>query len=87
MKYMQLQLITSLIPTLIFLLTVLIGILFTRNKISLDYFLLFFIAIAYSLLLNLPGLLLEKKGIYSIYSSNFNWASGHADLLNRCPFC
>lgn len=42
---------------------------------------------------NLPQLLLGKKGIYSIYSSNFNWASGHADLLypnstcgNNCHF-
>jgi hypothetical protein len=43
--------------------------------------------------INLPSLLNGKKGIYSIYSSNFNWASGHADLLysnatcgNRCHF-
>ncbi|MDK2773342.1 MAG: type VI secretion system amidase effector protein Tae4 [Flavobacterium sp.] len=42
---------------------------------------------------NLPALLNGKKGIYSIYSSNFSWASGHADLLypnsncaNNCHF-
>lgn len=36
---------------------------------------------------NLPGLLLRKKGIYSIYSSDFSWASGHADLLNPDATC
>lgn len=36
---------------------------------------------------NLPGLLLGKKGIYSIYSSDFAWASGHADLLNSDATC
>ena len=36
---------------------------------------------------NLPELLMGKKGIYSIYSSNFNWASGHADLLNSNATC
>lgn len=36
---------------------------------------------------NLPGLLNGKKGIYSIYSSNFNWATGHADLLNPDATC
>jgi hypothetical protein len=42
---------------------------------------------------NLPRLLIGKKGIYSIYSSDFGWASGHADLLypnstcgNKCHF-
>lgn len=36
---------------------------------------------------NLPGLLFGKKGIYSIYSSDFRWASGHADLLNPDATC
>jgi hypothetical protein len=36
---------------------------------------------------NLPGLLNGKKGIYSIYSSNFQWATGHADLLNPNATC
>lgn len=36
---------------------------------------------------NLPGLLFGKKGIYSIYSSNFVWASGHADMLNPNSTC
>ncbi|MRX37762.1 hypothetical protein GJU43_00605 [Flavobacterium sp. LC2016-23] len=36
---------------------------------------------------NLPRLLLGKKGIYSIYSSNFNWATGHADLLKSDATC
>ena len=36
---------------------------------------------------NLPNLLSGKKGIYSIYSSDFNWASGHADLLNPDGTC
>ncbi len=36
---------------------------------------------------NLPGLLSGKKGIYSIYSSDFSWASGHADLLNPDSTC
>ena len=42
---------------------------------------------------NLPNLLNGKKGIYSIYSSDFSWASGHADMLydnsncaNNCHF-
>ncbi|WP_343618028.1 T6SS effector amidase Tae4 family protein [Flavobacterium sp.] len=42
---------------------------------------------------NLPSLLKGKKGIFSIYSSDFRWASGHADLLysdatcgNKCHF-
>ncbi len=42
---------------------------------------------------NLPSLLKGKKGIYSIYSSDFSWASGHADMLypnskcaNNCHF-
>lgn len=41
----------------------------------------------------LPTLLSEIKGIYSLYSSDFTWASGHADLLypdatcgNNCHF-
>lgn len=41
----------------------------------------------------LPSLLSEIKGIYSLYSSDFSWASGHADLLypdatcgNNCHF-
>lgn len=37
--------------------------------------------------INLPSLLKGKKGIYSIYSSNFKWASGHADLLNDNATC
>lgn len=36
---------------------------------------------------NLPTLLNGKKGIYSIYSSNFRWATGHADLLNDNATC
>jgi hypothetical protein len=36
---------------------------------------------------NLPALLNGKHGIYSIYSSNFAWASGHADLLNSNATC
>lgn len=36
---------------------------------------------------NLPGLLVGKKGIYSIYSNNFAWASGHADMLNPNSTC
>lgn len=36
---------------------------------------------------NLPVLLNGIKGIYSIYSSNFSWASGHADLLNNNATC
>lgn len=36
---------------------------------------------------NLPNLLQGKKGIYSIYSSDFGWASGHADLLNPDATC
>ena len=36
---------------------------------------------------NLPRLLAGKKGIYSIYSRNFEWASGHADLLNPDATC
>ncbi|MGC4129389.1 MAG: T6SS effector amidase Tae4 family protein [Bergeyella sp.] len=36
---------------------------------------------------NLPGLLNGKKGIYSIYSSDFNWASGHADVLYDNATC
>ena len=36
---------------------------------------------------NLPGLLSGKKGIYSIYSSKFSWASGHGDLLNPDGTC
>lgn len=36
---------------------------------------------------NLPGLLAGKKGIYSIYSSDFRWASGHADLLMPDATC
>ena len=42
---------------------------------------------------NLPNLLNGIKGIYSIYSSDFSWATGHADLLytnancaNNCHF-
>ncbi|WP_229665897.1 T6SS effector amidase Tae4 family protein [Flavobacterium suaedae] len=42
---------------------------------------------------NLPSLLSGKKGIYSLYSSNFQWATGHADILysnstcgNNCHF-
>ncbi|MFA6087021.1 T6SS effector amidase Tae4 family protein [Mucilaginibacter sp.] len=37
--------------------------------------------------INLPGLLTGKKGIYSLYSSNFTWASGHADMLNTDATC
>ena len=37
--------------------------------------------------INLPGLLNGKKGIYSIYSSDFKWATGHADLLNSDAIC
>ena len=37
--------------------------------------------------INLPSLLTGKKGIYSIFSSNFTWASGHADLLNSNATC
>ena len=36
---------------------------------------------------NLPDSLAGKKGIYSIYSSNFTWATGHADLLNTDATC
>jgi len=36
---------------------------------------------------NLPTLLVGKKGIYSIYSSDFTWATGHADLLNPDATC
>ena len=36
---------------------------------------------------NLPSLLNGMHGIYSIYSSNFNWATGHADLLNSNATC
>lgn len=42
---------------------------------------------------NLPNLLAGKKGIYSLVSSNSNWASGHGDILlpnttciNGCHF-
>ncbi len=36
---------------------------------------------------NLPSLLIGKKGIYSMYSSRFSWATGHADLLNTDATC
>jgi hypothetical protein len=36
---------------------------------------------------NLISLLAGKKGIYSIYSSDFKWATGHADLLNSNSTC
>lgn len=37
--------------------------------------------------INLPNILAGKKGIYSIYSKDFKWASGHADLLNPNSTC
>jgi hypothetical protein len=36
---------------------------------------------------NLPTLTANIKGIYSLVSSNPNWASGHADLLNANGTC
>lgn len=43
--------------------------------------------------INLPDLLIDKKGIYSLVSNNPTWGSGHADLLyddilcgNNCHF-
>ncbi|MBS1746181.1 MAG: hypothetical protein JST21_08440 [Bacteroidetes bacterium] len=63
------QLIASLIPTVIFLLAVLIGIFFFKIKINLDYLLLCIIAIVYSLLLNLPR---EYTAIQFI-NSRWNW--------------
>ncbi len=36
---------------------------------------------------NLPGLLGGKKGINSIYSSDFKWATGHADMLKPDTTC
>lgn len=36
---------------------------------------------------NLPTLTANIKGIYSLVSSNPNWASGHADLLNADGTC
>jgi|GEM_PF-822422 len=71
------QLIISLIPTLIFLLTVLIGIILTKTKINLDYFLLFVIAIGYSLLLNLP----RDYTTLQFISSRWNWSGKIFALL------
>jgi hypothetical protein len=36
---------------------------------------------------NLINLLAGKKGIYSMFSSDFRWASGHADLLYPNSSC
>jgi len=36
---------------------------------------------------NLPTLLNGKKGIYSLVSSDYRWATGHADLLNSDGTC
>lgn len=71
------QLITSLIPTLIFLLAVLIGIILTKTKINLDYFLLFVIAVGYSLLLNLP----RDYTTLQLITSKWNWSGKIVTLL------
>lgn len=63
------QLITSLIPTLIFLLAVLFGIFFFKRKITSDYFLLIVIVIIYSLLLNLP----RDYKVFQVIISKWNW--------------
>lgn len=71
------QLIASLIPTLIFLLAVLIGIVLLEIKINLDYFLLFIIAIGYSLLLNLP----REYIAFHFINSRWNWSGKIFALL------
>jgi membrane protease YdiL (CAAX protease family) len=71
------QLIASLIPTLIFLLVVLIGIVLLKKKINLDYVLLFIIAIGYSLLLNLP----REYTAFQFVNSKWNWSGKIFALL------
>lgn len=63
------QLLTSLIPTFIFLVAVLFGLIFTQKKISLDYILLSIIVVSYSLLLNLP----RYYETFHFITSKWNW--------------
>ena len=37
--------------------------------------------------LNFPNLMIGLKGIYSMVSTNPNWASGHADLIDENGIC
>ncbi len=71
------QLITSLIPTFIFLLIVLFGIILAKTKINLDYFLLIVIAVLYSLLLNLP----RDYPSLQFINSKWNWSGKIFALL------
>jgi hypothetical protein len=71
------QLITSLLPTLIFLIIVLIGIISTRTKITFNYFLLFIITVGYSLLLNLP----RDYTVLQFVTSKWNWSGKVFALL------
>lgn len=72
----------SLIPTLIFLLAVLIVMIFAKIKLNSSYLMLFVIAVSYTFLLNLP----REYPLFQLVNSRWNW-SGKIYVLFFSVLC